>query len=101
MPATGKKDDFQAIISQIESHNGILVNNSFESLEKVLPEYQVLHPNLNQVQIYGLVKMAGNHKKNSGMYAGVSHVSVLNQKRQKAKKFLYKFVICHKHQVKI
>jgi len=59
----GKKDDFQAIVSQIEGCNGILVNNSFESLEKVLPEYQVSQPYLNQVQRYELVKMAENHKK--------------------------------------
>jgi len=49
MLATSKKNDFQAIVSQIEGHNGILVNNSFESLEKVLSEYQVSQPSLNQV----------------------------------------------------
>jgi len=61
MLVTGKKDNFQAIISQIEGHNEILVNNCFESLEKVFPEYQVSQSSLNQVQRYGLVKMAENH----------------------------------------
>jgi len=51
MLATGKKDDFQAIVSQIESHNEILVNNFFESLEKVLPEYQISQPSLNFITI--------------------------------------------------
>jgi len=33
MFVTGKKDEFQAIASHIEGHNGILVNNTFESRE--------------------------------------------------------------------
>ena len=45
--------DFQPIVSQFESHNRIVVNNSSKSLEKVLPEYRVLQPYLNQVQRYG------------------------------------------------
>jgi len=71
MLATCKIAYFQAIASQVEGHNWILVNNSFESLEKLLPNYQVSQPYLKQVQRYGLVKMAENHKKMQA-YKGVS-----------------------------
>ena len=60
--------DFQPIVSQFESHNRIVVNNSSESLEKVLPEYQVSQPYLNQVQRYSLAKMAKNHQKTARAY---------------------------------
>jgi len=50
-------------LSQIEGHNGILVNNSFKTLEKVLSEYRVSQPYLNQVQRLDLSKWPKITKK--------------------------------------
>jgi len=83
-----KKDDFQAIVSQIEGHNGILVNNSFESLEKgitrkssfKIPSFTTLSQSSPEIWTC----QNGRKSQKNSSCVGVSHfksVSVLNQNR--------------------
>jgi len=81
MLATGKKDDFQAIVSQIEGHNGILVNNSFESLEKFFHNTKFHNPISIKSRDMDLSKWPKITKNSRRI--GVSHfncVSLLHQK---------------------
>jgi len=102
MLVTGKKDDFQTILSQIEGHNGILVTTLLNHQKRFFQNTKFHIPISIKSRDMDLLKWPKITKNSRRV--GVSHfksVSVQNQKRLKAK-VLHKLVICHKqHQVKI